>query len=198
LLRNGLEYEAQRLRVLFRAGCRVPEIWWQEPDLLVLEHVGRDLSTLIRHGSEAQRNELVRQAAEDLAIFHRQGFCHGGAQIRNLTLRGKQVWRIDFEENTGAALSKPLAQAYDLFQMLASLQSLRSLPSHVMPGLGKIMLGTYFEVNPDPLVQARLVRVGQLLRGVTWCLRPLFARLSARDIQGFFRVAETLRTLEKP
>jgi tRNA A-37 threonylcarbamoyl transferase component Bud32 len=193
LLRNGLDYEAERLRRLRAAGCRVPDIWWHEPGLLVLEHVGTDLNALIRHGDDEYRTELARRAARDLAEFHLLGFCHGGAQIRNLTVRDNEIWRIDFEENIGEALSPPLSQAYDLFQMVASLLSMRNLPARVMPPLGKVMLASYFEVNPDPEVRARLLRLGRFLRVVAWPLRPLLGWLRSRDIQGFFRVADSLR-----
>lgn len=195
LLRNGLDYEGERLRRLVQAGCRVPQVWLQEPGLLVLEHVGDDLSSLIRHGSNEQRLALSHEAGRDLAEFHLAGFVHGGAQIRNITLRSGEMWRIDFEENIGEALSRPMAQAYDLFQLVASLQSLRKLPADVMPGLGRAMLDSYFEANPDPEVRARLLRLGRLLRRVAWPLRPLLGRLPSRDIQGFFRVADTLLLL---
>jgi tRNA A-37 threonylcarbamoyl transferase component Bud32 len=193
LLRNGLDYEAERLRRLRAADCRVPDIWWHEPGLLVLEHVGTDLNALMRHGSDEYRVDLARQAGRDLAEFHQRGFCHGGAQIRNLTVRGTEIWRIDFEENIAEALSPPLGQAYDLFQMLASVLSMRNLPSRIMPRLGEVMLASYFEVNPDPEVRARLLRLGRFLRIVAWPLRPLLGWLRSRDIQGFFRVADTLR-----
>lgn len=193
LLRNGLDYEAERLRRLRAANCRVPDIWWEEPGLLVLEHVGTDLNALLRHGTDEARIALAAQAGRDLAEFHKQGFCHGGAQIRNLTIRGKEMWRIDFEENIGEALSRPLGQAYDLFQMLASMLSMRNLPAAIMPRLGQVMLTTYFEANPDPDVRVRLLRLGRFLRGAAWPLRPLQGWLRSRDIQGFFRVADMLR-----
>jgi tRNA A-37 threonylcarbamoyl transferase component Bud32 len=192
LLRNGLAYEAERLRFLGAAGCRVPQVWWQEPGLLVLEHVGTDLSALIRHGSEATRVSLMQQAGRDLAEFHLRGLWHGGAQIRNITVRDGEMWRIDFEENIGGALSLPLAQAYDLFQLLASLVSLRSLPAGGAP-LGRVTLDAYFQVNPDEQVRARLARLGRATNLVARPVRPLLGRLSSRDIQGFFRLAEILR-----
>ena len=197
LLRNGLDYEAQRLRLLCQAGCRVPAVWFEAPGVLVLEHVGTDLSSLIRHGDAAQRLAWAAQAGRDLAEFHRQGFCHGGAQIRNLTLRDGELWRIDFEENIGEALSVPLAQAYDLFQMLASLLSLRKLPEGVMPDLARAMFDNYFASHPDARVQARLRRLSRVLSAAAWPLRPLLGWLPSRDIQGFFRVADTLRLLLK-
>ena len=62
LLRNGLAHEGQRLTQLLRAGCRVPEVWWQEQGLLVLEYVGDDLADLIRNEDSTSRLWLTRAA----------------------------------------------------------------------------------------------------------------------------------------
>jgi tRNA A-37 threonylcarbamoyl transferase component Bud32 len=195
LLRNGLEHEARRLKQLLQAGCRVPEVWWQEEGLLVLEFVGEDLADLIRNEDTTSRLWLTRAAATDLAAFHARGLWHGGAQIRNITLQDGELWRIDFEENIGSTLSRPLAQAYDLFQMLASLVSLRKLPDDVGRALGKLALDVYFECNPDPEVKARLRRLTRVLSFIATPLRPLLGRLPSRDVQGFFRVADILQPL---
>ena len=195
LLRNGLTHEAQRLSTLLEAGCRVPEVWWQEQGLLVLEYVGDDLADLIRNEDATSQLWLTRAAAADLAAFHARGMWHGGAQIRNVTLRDGELWRIDFEENIGATLSRPLAQAYDLFQMLSSLVSLRKLPDDVAVTLGKLALDVYLESNPDTAVRACMKRLARVLCGVAAPLRPLLRRLPSRDIQGFFRVADILQPL---
>lgn len=195
LLRNGLAYEAERLRQLSEAGCRVPDVWMEAPGLLVLEHVGEDFANLIRHAGPEQRLQWVRDLAVDLAQFHAQGHWHGGAQIRNVTLRDGQLWRIDFEENTGGALSLPLAQAYDLYQLLSSLLGLRKLDDADPVGLGKVMLAAYFEAYPAPEVRVRLKRLARVICGSAAALRPVAGRLPGRDIRGFFQVADTLRTL---
>jgi len=195
LLRNGLAHESQRLAQLLKAGCRVPEVWWQEQGLLVLEYVGEDLADLIRNEDTTSRLWLARAAAADLAAFHARGLWHGGAQIRNITLQDGELWRIDFEENIGSTLSRPLAQAYDLFQMLASLVSLRKLPDDVARTLGKLALEVYFESNPDAEVRARLTRLARVLCGIAAPLRVVLGRLPSRDIQGFFRVADILQPL---
>lgn len=195
LLRNGLAHEARRLSQLLEAGARVPEVWWQEPNLLVLEFVGQDLAYLIRKEDSTSRLWLTRAAAVDMAAFHVRGLWHGGAQIRNLTLRDGEIWRIDFEENIGATLSRPLAQAYDLFQMLASLVSLRTLGDSDARTLGKLALDVYLENNPDPEVKARLRRLARVLCAVAMPLRPVLSRFPSRDIQGFFRVADILQPL---
>lgn len=195
LLRNGLAHEAERLRRLSQAGCRVPDVWWQAPGLLVLEHVGVDFAELVRHADAAQRRQWVGDLAADLAAFHAQGHWHGGAQLRNITLRDGELWRIDFEENIGGALSLPMAQAYDLFQLVSSLLGLRKLEDDNLPGLGKLMLDVYFDTHPAPAVRARLQRLARVVCGCAAALRPLLGRLPGRDVQGFFRVADTLRTL---
>jgi len=195
LLRNGLAYEAERLRRLSQAGCRVPDVWLEAPGLLVLEHVGQDFAYLIRHAEPMQRRQWVHDLAIDLAEFHAQGHCHGGAQIRNITLRDGRLWRIDFEENIGGALSPPLAQAYDLYQLLSSLLGLRKLDDADPVGLGKLMLNTYFEAHPAPEVRARLKRLANVICGSAAILRPVGKHIPGRDIEGFFRVADTLRAL---
>ncbi|WP_043518648.1 RIO1 family regulatory kinase/ATPase [Achromobacter arsenitoxydans] len=195
LLRNGLAHEAERLAQLLQAGCRVPEVWWQEQNLLVLEYVGPDLAHLIRKEDSTSRLWLTRAAAADMAAFHARGLWHGGAQIRNLTLQDGEIWRIDFEENIGATLSRPLAQAYDLFQMLASLVSLRKLDDGDARTLGKLALEVYLESNPDPEVKACLMRLARVLCAIAMPLRPLLRRFPSRDVQGFFRVADILQPL---
>lgn len=193
LLRNGLGYEAERLRELASAGCRVPDVWADAPGLLVLEHVGDDFAHLIRHATPEQRRAWVRALAVDLAQFHEAGHCHGGAQLRNVTLRDGQLWRIDFEENIGGALSLPMAQAYDLYQLLSSLLGLRKLDDADPVALGQLLLDAYFETYPAPAVRARLRRLAGVICGSAKLLRPVGRHLPGRDIQGFFRVADALR-----
>jgi len=195
LLRNGLSDEARRLRELRRAGCRVPAVYWEEPEVLVLEFVGEDLPYIAKRADPAGRRALLEQASLDLAEFHRDGHVHGGAQLRNLTVRDDMLWRIDFEENIGGALSRPLAQAYDVFQMLASLMSMRRVAPEELSGLGTLMLERYLEAWPDPAVRRELERVARTLRKVAGV--PGLGRLPWRDVQGFVRVAGILQHLQR-
>ena len=106
LLRNGLDYEAERLRRLLQAGCRVPEVWWQEPGLLVLRALGDDLPFRLR---QADGRGGLRWPRPWRATWRNStaAACARGAQVRNVTLRDGRLWRIDFEENIGGALSLP-------------------------------------------------------------------------------------------
>lgn len=198
LVHNGLDHEAQRLRDLDAMNWRVPHVWSQVPGELVLEFVGNDLPSLLRRSDGHNQNRLISEVASELAAFHRQGLWHGGAQVRNLTWHKGAIWRIDFEENIGGALSLPLAQAYDVYQCLSSLVALRAMPEATSVALGERMLSEYLAQNDDAQVRQALMRMARLLRTTAALLRPVLGWVPGRDVQGFFRVSHTLRLLWNP
>ena len=196
LLKNTLNDEADRLVRLKAAGSSVPNVWYRAPNLLVLEYVGQDMPYLIRMATPEGRLGLMSRAAQELANFHRAGFVHGGAQLRNLMVSDDgTATRIDFEENIGEALSLPLAQAYDVFQMVSSMAGLRGhefgLNERQM--LCHQLLAGYLGANPDPMVRAQLISIEKHFAAIKkylgWCLKSI----PGRDIQGFLYVANTLR-----
>lgn len=195
LLRNGVEAETQRLLALHAQGYPAPEVLYHAPGLLVLAFVGENLPTEIRESTAQQRLEWMDLAARDLAKFHQAGFVHGGAQLRNLMVQQGQLTRIDFEENIGEALSKPLGQAYDVYQMMSSMAGLRGeqFSEQERRLLCARLLSTYLEANPDPAVRARLVRFGQLFSDVKRHIGWLLQRLPGRDVRGFLYVTDALR-----
>ncbi len=197
LLRNSLSDEAKRLKTLYRAGCAVPEILYEEPGLLVLEFVGQGVPFLVRRSPPAKRLIWMERCARDLAKFHQAGFVHGGAQLRNLMYLNERITRVDFEENIGEAMSKPLGQAYDVYQMLSSMAGLRGheLTPHARQVLCDRLLEAYIQANPDPLVLSQLTRMGRALGKVKTLLGWLFGSLAWRDVQGFLYVTNTLQRL---
>lgn len=196
LLKNTLQDEADRLIRLKEAGSSVPNVWYQATDVLVLEYVGQDMPYLIRTATPEGRLNLMSRAAQELAYFHRAGFVHGGAQLRNLMIHDDgTATRIDFEENIGEALSLPLAQAYDVFQMLSSMAGLRGheFSPTERQALCHQLLTVYLSANPDPRVRASLTAIEKHFAAIKkylgWCLKSI----PGRDIQGFLYVANTLR-----
>ncbi len=196
LLKNNLQDEAQRLVRLKDAGSSVPKVWYHAPEILVLEYVGQDMPYLIRMATPEGRLGLMSRAAQELANFHRAGFVHGGAQLRNLMVSDDgTATRIDFEENIGEALSLPLAQAYDVFQMVSSMAGLRGheFSLNERQTLCHQLLAAYLGANPDPLVRTQLISIEKkfavIKKYLGWCLKSI----PGRDIQGFLYVANTLR-----
>jgi len=195
LVHNGLAHEAARLRMLDQANWRVPLVWSFKPGELVLEYVGDDMPGVLRRASPEQQQVMVDAMAVELAAFHAQALWHGGAQVRNLTWYRGEIWRIDFEENIGAALSLPLAQAYDVYQCLSSLVALRGLSEATAQSLGARFLQGYLDANDDAAVRAGLTRMAQSICAASRVIRPVLGWVPGRDVQGFFRVADTLRLL---
>jgi tRNA A-37 threonylcarbamoyl transferase component Bud32 len=197
LLRNSLRDEVMRLKTLHRAGCHVPTILFEEPEVLVLEYVGEAIPPLVRRSTPAERLVWMDRCAVDLARFHRAGFVHGGAQLRNLMYLDGQISRVDFEENIGETVSLPLGQAYDVYQMVSSMAGLRS--HEIAPAERQILcdrlLASYIEANPDPLVIAQLARMGRFFGQIKTCLGWLLRKLHWRDVQGFLYVTQTLQRL---
>ena len=196
LLKNTLQDEAQRLVRLKDAGSSVPKVWYRAPDLLVLEYVGQDMPYLIRTATPEGRLALMSMAAQELANFHRGGFVHGGAQLRNLMVRDDgTATRIDFEENIGEALSLPLAQAYDVFQMISSMAGLRGheFSSTERQALCHQLLIDYLRANPDPLLRSQLIAIEKKFASVKKYLGWLLKSIPGRDIHGFLYVTNTLR-----
>lgn len=196
LLQNTLQDEGRRLMRLKQAGSAVPKVWYQAPGLLVLEYVGQDMPYLIRIATPEARQALMRTAAQELAHFHRAGFVHGGAQLRNLMIHDDgTATRVDFEENIGEALSLPLAQAYDVFQLVSSMAGLRGhefTPAE-RQALCHQLLDEYLRANPDPRVRAQLAAIENKFASVKKYLGWLLKWIPGRDIQGFLYVTNTLR-----
>jgi len=197
LLQNGLDDEARRLSLLAKAGRKVPAIYHHSPGVLVLEFVGEDLPHLLRKSDRAGRIAWMVTVADDLADFHRAGFIHGGAQLRNLMYQCDRLTRIDFEENIGEALSLPLGHAYDVYQMLSSLAGMRAdeIDRTERQLLCNRLLQEYLLVNPDLVVRRYLTNLARAFRGVVIILGPILRQIPGKDVQGFLYVSQTLRLI---
>jgi tRNA A-37 threonylcarbamoyl transferase component Bud32 len=195
LMRTTLSDEARKLEFLSRHGWRVPNVWRHMSDVLVLEYVGQDLPYLIRIDTPAARLIWMDRAARDLAAFHRAGFVHGGAQLRNLMCEGDVLTRIDFEENIGEALSRPLGQAYDVYQMVSSMAGLRGKQFGMTErqDLSLRLLQAYLVANPDPSVKEALQRIASTMGCIQKYLGWLLKCLPGRDVRGFLYVTDALR-----
>jgi len=195
LLRNRVEDETERLLTLHTRHYPAPEVLYHGPSVLVLDYVGESLPTILRESTPEARLKWMDLAAQDLAGFHRAGFVHGGAQLRNLMVDGERITRIDFEENIGEALSRPLGQAYDVYQMMSSMAGLRGeqFSEQERRLLCDRLLDAYLAANPDPAVTAQLKRLGKLFGGVQKYTEWLLRRLPGRDVRGFLYVSDALR-----
>ncbi|GAA4332152.1 hypothetical protein GCM10023144_21740 [Pigmentiphaga soli] len=152
-LRVGdIHHEAARLRALREQGQAVPRVYLETGNHLVFEYCGLTVERILEHMRPAARLALLSRVVDDLADFHRAGHWHGGAQLRNLTMMHGRIYRIDFEENVGAALPLPIAQAYDV------LLTFHSMVDHLGgdPAAGTRLLARYLARVQSPGVAGAL------------------------------------------
>lgn len=150
-------YEAQRLTHLRHHHIAVPKVFLQHNDYIVMEHAGQSVEALLTQAD--QRDALLIPIMQSLVDLHEAGQWHGGAQVRNLTLKDNQLHRIDFEEKTGDVLPLHLAQAYDLLLCFNSLTKYLAFDIE----LGEKLLGHYLTQRHQPALQQTLQRVLTLL-----------------------------------
>ena len=153
---SSVGYEAKRLESLAQAGMRVPRLVHHAAGYLLLDHCGITVATqLDGWPADTWRLEL-RRLAEDLGAFHQAGQWHGAAQIKNLTRKEGQTYRIDFEENFGELVPLPAAQALDLVLFLNSVSLAGPIDKAEARALLPDLLNAYFAANPDPRVREAL------------------------------------------
>ncbi|WP_019625954.1 hypothetical protein [Thioalkalivibrio sp. ALJT] len=162
--RNGWR-ELERVRMLRNAGQNVPRVVATLPDAVMYTHCGKSVEQHLRHQDPAERRTTLHTVTRNLAAFHRAGYWHGGAQLRNVLFDGEHYYRVDFEEDLEQVLSLELAQVYDLAQHLADATTWVQHEDQA-EALGLELLHAYQQLHWSP-------RHTQALRGVARLLAPL-------------------------
>lgn len=159
LLRAGsIQHEAKRLRNLRAKHFRVPLVYVEQSNYIVMEYCGQSVAQQLK--ANPNDHNLYYAIVDDLIRLHQSGQWHGGAQVRNLTLKDGKIYRIDFEENTGNAMPLYLAQAYDVLLCFKSLSPfLKDNKS-----LGIQLMSHYLSQVNNPKIYALLVRVNHYLK----------------------------------
>ena len=155
---SSVDYEAKRLASLALAGVRVPRVVHHAATYLLLEHCGDNLARAIEGLSMGASRVELRRLADELGAFHRAGQWHGAAQIKNLTRRDGETWRIDFEEDFGERVPLPAAQALDVVLFLNSVSLAGPIAEAEARTLLPDLLRGYFAANPDRRVREALER----------------------------------------
>ena len=193
LLRTGgVQQEAARLRDLARAGRRVPTVLLQTEACIVMSYVGTTFDEIVENLSADERIALFERVADDLADWHVHGCWHGGAQLRNVSqhLDG-QLYRIDFEERHGYALSTAATQAYDAFLYFGDAFSHLDAAEVLSRG-GELLRRYLAQAGNAPLLRM-LHRLQKLLRPLLW-VDARFPKLTQkRDTRRIVRFARVVQ-----
>lgn len=176
---DNVSFEAGVLRKLGGLGVPVPEVLHLDSDYFVMSDVGKTLEVALRE-EPGRTDEYIEKAVRALRRFHDMGLAHGGAQIKNLTVKDGDIYFIDFEENIPDE-HLAMFQVRDLFLFLLSLER----HGHD-PDLTKIcgMYGDGTRLNMLESIRSALsgMRLTRVLNS------RLFKRLSMRDIRSLNRL----------
>ena len=188
---SSMDYEANRLEALAAGGVRVPLVAYRCPEFFVLEHCGDVVSAQLERWQRDEWRPQLVVLARELGEFHRAGHWHGGAQIKNITLRDGIATRIDFEENFGEFLPRPVTQATDLVLFLNSISLAGPIDEAEARALLPQLLAAYATANPDTAVRDVIARALPWLRRLVAAARP-FRRWSRKGIRRVEILADLL------
>ncbi|WP_018873167.1 hypothetical protein [Thioalkalivibrio sp. ALJ16] len=174
-------YEMERVRMLASAGQNVPRVVATLSDAVMYTHCGETVEQHLRARDPAARRQTLHAVTRNLAAFHRAGYWHGGAQLRNVLFDDGLYYRVDFEEDLEQVLSLELAQVYDLFQHLADATAWAQHEDQA-EALGLELLQTYQELHWSPRQTRALRGVARLLAPFRW-LGHRLQHARSRDIR---------------
>ncbi len=183
---NSATFETETIRRLAALGVRVPEILHEDDDYFVMSNVGLSLEQYLKKHPD-ERELLIDKAAAELRRFHDVGCAHGGAQIKNLTVRDGEIHFIDFETSVPAERLAEF-QLRDLFLFLLSLER----HGH-NPDLRRIC--RIYDGRPDGPTPALLKKCLLGMRPVRILDNRLLKGLSMRDIRSLGRLVKKAETL---
>lgn len=183
---NSVAFETETIRRLAALGVRVPEILHEEEDYFVMSNAGLSLEHYLKKHPD-EREALIDKSAAELRRFHDVGCAHGGAQIKNLTVRDGEIHFIDFETSIPAERLAEF-QLRDLFLFILSLER----HGH-NPDLRRIC--RIYDGRPDGPTPARLKKCLLGMRPVRLLDNRLLKSLSMRDIRSLGRLVKKAETL---
>lgn len=112
--------EVKRLQLLDNHGINVPKVLASGDGWFVMTDKGDSLRKLLYSNflSDADRLNLLTQAAKSLAKLHCADRWHGRPALRDLMWDGHAIAFVDFEEDVGRKLSLLQCQVRDLLLFL--------------------------------------------------------------------------------
>lgn len=189
-------FEANRIRSFASAGILVPEVELELPEAMLYSHCGNTLKIYLRALPPDERPPLIVRAARDLAVFHKAGYWHGGAQFRNLLVQGEPgaelFCRIDFEEDFEGQFAMPILQIYDLCLFLIDVLRQANYKAEAT-NLGMRLMDEYRALHWSTDHQAVLRRLAYFAKPICW-LAPLLRWI---DHSGSNRVLALSLLLDK-
>ncbi len=186
---EAFAHEVAKLQRLAEANMPVPRVMFADKDYMVLEDVGQALHKCVVQ-EPAQAAAYIAAAMEALAQLHSAGFAHGGAQLKNFTLKDGRVYLIDFEENVEQYPLEDM-QIRDVLVFLAYLGRL-GIPIDYANVIAR------YEAARHVLIHDRLFEILHNWLWIRFLGIPAFAALHHHDMKAFIALAAYLSSTAPP
>ena len=170
------DFEVARLREMKAAGLCVPDVLYVGKDFFVMSDTGENLQSYL-HNNPHKAEQSIALAIKKLARMHNLGFVHGGAQIRNYTIKDGVISAIDFEEEC-----KP--QHIELFKIRDVLFFLLSLENRKLDSCAKKLCGIYQDFAGKDIFTP-LSKMFKKYRWIGFLNRPFWYSIIGTDVKVF-------------
>ncbi|WP_299422594.1 hypothetical protein [uncultured Shimia sp.] len=176
--RKAFERERLAYQEMNAANAPVPRLMAEGADFLVLPDCGRDLRHLLNHETDAaRRDQMLLDASEMLAGFHKLGFAHGRPSPKDMCHVDGQMLLLDFERYKHAN-NTPVGQARDLVVFAFNVAA----HSPQMRGSLREAVEAY-RGAADPAIWPLAQRWCRWLRWTEWVTKPLQKRPEGRALE---------------
>lgn len=196
LEQGDIHDESARIRELQASGILVPRVETENDRYMVLQDAGTPLEQIIQPLSAEKRMQWYLRTIKELALLHQKHQWHGGAQLRNHSVKNDTIYRIDFEEKFGHVLPPDAVGAYDLFLLLGDILSRLDEQTYIQDGLK--LVAYYEEVSGrhDVILRlSHLMWIRKILQGLSKVLsNKVRQSLDARRTLRFFDVMQAYLT----
>ncbi len=178
-------YETEKIKRMQSLGIAVPSLVLIEKRFFVMEDVGTPLYILLKKNSNIFPQ--IYTAIELLGALHRKKEYHGGAQLRNITMKDSELFFIDFEEKFSSEVSLELLQIRDVFMFLLCLSK------HNFEYDYHFLLEKYISASGNNDIKKELEKISISLKFVEKILKPeLIRNLLDKDTLALAKLLETI------
>ena len=182
---ESIVYETEKIKRMHSLGIPVPSLILIEKKFFVMEDVGSPLYILLKKNPHILPH--IYTAIELLGALHRKKEYHGGAQLRNITMKDSGLFFIDFEEKFSSEVSLELLQIRDVFMFLLCLSK------HNFEYDYYLLLEKYITASGNLDIKKELEKISNSLRPVKKLLKPKPIRnILDKDTLAFARLLDII------
>jgi len=179
---KALHDEADRLRLFYDRGIRVPRVIAQNDQSITLEDMGIALPAHLRSipNDQKERIRLVKMAAQGLADIHKKGLAHGRPHLKDIIWSAEQqaICFLDLEENVMDLMPIDKAQARDLWLFMGSVARYLTYDIDILTSVYEV----YRKDAPDN-IEPVLLSFVKMLRPFMWFVNTFFGSWLGSDVK---------------